>query len=122
MTDTDPNSRELLEVTFRTETPVYDVDKKERLFKQLGQAHMIPILHEFEANPGPRRFSELKAALDVPETTLTERLQELTEAGFITRESFNEIPPRVEYTATEKTTDLRPAFEYLSRWGIYYDH
>jgi DNA-binding HxlR family transcriptional regulator len=83
---------------------------------------MIPILHEFESNMGPRRFTELKEKLDVPETTLTERLQELTESGFITRESFDEIPPRVEYSATQKTKDLTPAFEYLSRWGIHYEY
>lgn len=122
MTETSPDGKELLEVSFSTDTPVYDIEKKERLFKQLGQAHMIPLLHEFESNSEPRRFSDLKAALEIPETTLTDRLQELTDAGFITRESYDEIPPRVEYTATEKTTDLQPAFEYLSRWGIYYDH
>jgi DNA-binding HxlR family transcriptional regulator len=112
----------ILKVTFGTPTPEYDVDRKELLFKQLGQAHMIPILHEFEATPGPRRFSELHERLEVPETTLTERLHELTEGGFITRTSFDEIPPRVEYTATRKTKDLAPAFEYLSRWGIHYDY
>jgi DNA-binding HxlR family transcriptional regulator len=122
MTRHNDDRAEILEVTFSTPTPEYDIDKKEVLFKQLGQAHMIPILHEFESTPGPRRFSELQEQLDVPETTLTERLRELTESGFITRESFDEIPPRVEYTATQKTKDLTPAFEYLSRWGIHYDH
>jgi DNA-binding HxlR family transcriptional regulator len=122
MTSRSDEAPEILEVTFSTPTPEYDIDRKAVLFKQLGQAHMIPILHEFESNPGPRRFTELKEKLDVPETTLTDRLQELTESGFITRESFDEIPPRVEYTATQKTQDLTPAFEYLSRWGIHYEY
>ncbi|XVH33012.1 winged helix-turn-helix transcriptional regulator [Haloferacaceae archaeon DSL9] len=83
---------------------------------------MIPILHEFESNPGPRRFSELQKKLGIPQTTLTDRLQELTDLGFISRKSYDEIPPRVEYTATEKTADLAPAFEYLCRWGIHHDY
>lgn len=122
MASSDDIPREILEMQFSVPTPTYDVEKKEQLFNTLGQAHMIPILHELESNPGPRRFSELQKKLDVPQTTLTERLQELTEKGFVTRKSFDEIPPRVEYTATEKTMDLTPAFEYLSRWGIYYDY
>ena len=121
MAQPDRDPKDLLGVTFDTEMPAYDVDAKARLFKTLGQAHMIPILHEFEANSGPRRFSELRTTLEIPETTLTQRLQELTEQGFVERTAYDEIPPRVEYTATEKTTDLGPAFEYLSRWGLYYD-
>ncbi|WP_227779293.1 winged helix-turn-helix transcriptional regulator [Haladaptatus pallidirubidus] len=31
-------------------------------------------------------------------------------------------PPRVEYTATEKTTDLTPMFEYFCRWGVYHQY
>lgn len=119
-----PNSeaKDILDVVFTTPTPEYDVTRKEHLFKLLGKAHMIPILHEFESSSEPRRFSELQELLGIPQTTLTDRLQELTESGFITRESYDEIPPRVEYTATEKTKNLAPAFEYLSRWGIYYEH
>ncbi len=122
MTSANDNVDTLLEVTFSTPTPEYDVEKKAQLFDMLGQAHMIPILHEFESNPGPRRFSELQETIGVPQTTLTDRLHELTEQGFLIRESFDEIPPRVEYTATEKTMDLTPAFEYLCRWGIHYEY
>lgn len=118
----DQETAELLDVTFTGPTPEFDVEAKADLFDRLGQAHMIPILHEFESNPGPRRFSELEEALEVPPTTLTDRLQELTALGFITRTSYDEIPPRVEYAATEKTTDLTPMFEYLCRWGVHHQY
>ena len=116
-----PDSKDILDVTFSTPTPEYDGDRKAALFELLGQAHMIPLLHEFESRTEPHRFSELRERLDAPETTLTDRLRQLTELGFVTRTQYDEIPPRVEYTATEKTLALAPAFEYLSRWGIYYD-
>ncbi|SFL04133.1 transcriptional regulator, HxlR family [Halogranum rubrum] len=115
------NPETLLSVTFEGPAPTIDVQDKARLFVQLGRAHTIPILHEFESDPGPRRFSELQETLDVPSTTLTDRLRELTADGFITRQSYDEIPPRVEYTATQKTLDLAPMFEYLCRWGVYYE-
>jgi DNA-binding HxlR family transcriptional regulator len=120
MADTGNEADDPLAVTFSAPAPAFDAENKEQLFRRLGQAHMVPLLHEFESNPGPRRFSDLQAKLGVPETTLTDRLRELTEAGFITRESYDEIPPRVEYTATQKTLDLRPAFEYLCRWAKHY--
>lgn len=122
MSHPEENTENMLDVTFSGSTPEFDVEAKAELFNQLGQAHMIPILHEFESNPGPRRFSDLQEELEIPPTTLTDRLQELTASEFITRKSYDEIPPRVEYTATEKTTDLTPMFEYLCRWGIYHQY
>jgi DNA-binding HxlR family transcriptional regulator len=122
MTRSEDSPESMLDVSFSTPAPSFDVSNKERLFKQLGQAHMVPILHEFESNPGPRRFSELQEKLEIPQTTLTSRLQELTELGFVSRTSYDEIPPRVEYTATKMTTDLAPAFEYLCRWAAYYEY
>lgn len=101
-------------------TPEIDVAAKEELFDLLGRAHVVPILHEFASDAGPRRFTDVRDQLEIPPTTLTDRLQELTDAGFITRQSYDEIPPRVEYTATEKTIDLTPMFEYLCQWAVYH--
>ena len=97
-------------------TPKVDVDAKSDFFDLLGKAHMIVILHCFTVDPGPWRFNELRDHLDVPPTTLTDRLQELTAAGLVSRRSYDEIPPRVEYTATEKARDLKTTFRCLSLW------
>jgi DNA-binding HxlR family transcriptional regulator len=97
-------------------TPEIDVDAKADFFDFLGKAHMIVILHCFTVDPGPWRFNELKEHLDVPPTTLTDRLQELTAAGLVSRRSYDEIPPRVEYKATEKTEALKLTFRCLSLW------
>lgn len=48
--------------------------------------------------------------------TLSNRLEEFTEAGLLTRHAYNEIPPRVEYEMTEKSRDLKPIFRHLSAW------
>lgn len=117
MTDADSSSEGLLAVTFHGPAPEIDVDAKIELFDLLGRAHVVPILHLFASDPGPHRFTDVRDRLGVPPTTLTDRLGELTAAGFLTRRSHDEIPPRVEYTATEQTTDLDPMFEYLCRWG-----
>ncbi|ELY99945.1 HxlR family transcriptional regulator [Natrialba aegyptia DSM 13077] len=98
------------------------VGEKRELFNLLGRAHTMEIIHVFVHDPGPWRFNELREVLDVSQNTLSARLSELLEANLLTRQSYDEIPPRVEYRATEKLTDLRPMFQHLSEWAEQYNH
>jgi DNA-binding HxlR family transcriptional regulator len=50
-------------------------------------------------------------------TTLTETLQGLQREGLIGRESFAEIPPRVEYSLTKDGAQLRKAILPLLQWA-----
>ncbi|WP_330631385.1 winged helix-turn-helix transcriptional regulator [Halocatena halophila] len=120
MPPADQDTVSLLDVSFASPPPEVDVEMKAKLFELLGSAHMVPILHSFASDTRPRRFSEIQEQLDIPATTLTDRLQTLTDDGFIERTSYDEIPPRVEYTPTQKTADLTPVFEYLCRWSVHY--
>lgn len=53
----------------------------------------------------PMRFGELKKMLKpITNTMLTNALKELEGDGLVHREQYNEIPPRVEYSLTEKGT------------------
>ena len=47
-------------------------------------------------------------------------LKELEEDGLVHRKQYNEIPPRVEYSLTEKGKDLLPVFYAISQWGMKY--
>lgn len=46
----------------------------------------------------------------ITNASLTKALRELESDGLIKREQFNEIPPHVEYSLTEKGNDLQPIF------------
>ncbi len=98
------------------------VQAKQELFALLSSSHAMDILHVFCYEPGPWRFNELREVLDVSQNTLSARLSELNEVDLLTRQSYDEIPPRVEYRATEKLTDLRPVFQHLSDWAEQYNH
>lgn len=84
----------------------------------LGKAHAMAVLSEFAISEEALRFSELQSTLDVPPNTLSTRLSELTEAGFLSRTSYDEVPPRVVYEPTEKAEALFPAFGHLHKWAI----
>ncbi len=69
----------------------------------------------------PMRFGELKKMLgNVTNTALTNALRELEENELIHREQFNEIPPHVEYSLTDKGKDLLPVFNAIANWGLKY--
>lgn len=91
------------------------------LFSLLGRAHTLAILNEFVIrNKKSLRFNELQDSLELSPNTLSRRLDELVELGFLERIQHNEIPPRVEYKDTEMVADLAPVFQELATWMEYH--
>ena len=72
---------------------------------------------------GPKRFSELEKSVGtINPRTLSQRLDDLESHGIITKASFAEVPPRIEYALTKKGLDLVPVLEQMATWGNkYYD-
>lgn len=69
------------------------------------------------------RFGELKRELPgITNTMLTATLKDLEAKGIVHREQFNEIPPHVEYSFTEKGRDLYPIFYAMMNWGYKYEN
>ena len=63
------------------------------------------------------RFTELHRTIGEMSTrTLATRLKELERNGIVTRHSYNEIPPRVEYRLTTKGEEITGAILSLTRW------
>jgi len=64
------------------------------------------------------RFNELKRQIGaITYKTLSAQLKELEEDGMIIRNEYPQIPPKVEYSLTEKAKNLLPALEQLCEWG-----
>src|SRR5256884_3003768 len=67
---------------------------------------------------GVKRFNQLERSLHgISPKTLSERLRSLEEEGIISRQTFAEVPPRVEYTLTEKGLDLVHVIESMRSYG-----
>lgn len=71
--------------------------------------------------PGPRRFGELhKTIPGIALKVLSRHLKELEADGVISRKVYAEVPPRVEYTLTNKGRALNDAMQLLVDWGRAY--
>jgi DNA-binding HxlR family transcriptional regulator len=72
---------------------------------------------------GPKRFCEFEEAIPkINPRTLSQRLDDLEYQGVVTKERFNEVPPRIEYKLTPKGQDLIPVLRAMADWGNrYYD-
>ena len=64
------------------------------------------------------RFNELKKYLNtISYTTLSANLKELEADGLVHREEYPQIPPKVEYSLTERGRSLIPILDSLCEWG-----
>lgn len=67
---------------------------------------------------GPTRYGELEDVLGVTSSSLlSARLEELTEEGLVERRSFDEVPPRVEYSLTPRGRELETRIQPLLEWA-----
>ncbi|HET7521264.1 MAG TPA: helix-turn-helix domain-containing protein [Candidatus Limnocylindria bacterium] len=82
----------------------------------LGQKWVLRIVRELGIRT--QRFCELQDALGgANSATLSQRLKLLEDEGLIDRRAVSETPPWVEYSLTQKGSDLRRAIEGIDRWA-----
>ena len=67
---------------------------------------------------GRQRFGELERSLEgISPRTLSLRLRSLEEEGIVARQTYPEVPPRVEYELTEKGRALVPIIDSMREYG-----
>jgi DNA-binding HxlR family transcriptional regulator len=84
--------------------------------KHIGGTWKMPILWRLQNKT--LRYGELKK--DIPYITdkmLTTQLRELEELQLVTRTVYPAVPPKVEYTLTEKGMKAIPVIETIMKYG-----
>lgn len=67
---------------------------------------------------GTLRFNEIRRRLaSATQRMLTNQLREMEADGLITRTVYAEVPPKVEYSLTERGRSLDPVIRALKTWG-----
>ena len=90
-----------------------------RALRLLGDVWTLMIVYTLLT--GTKRFGELLEVMDnVSPKTVSQRLKLLEELGFVQRQAFAEIPPRVEYSLTEKGLALVDIMEAIKQFAQRY--
>lgn len=71
---------------------------------------------------GKLRYSGIRKEMkNITDAVLAATLKELIADGLVNRKSYNEIPPRVEYTLTKKGRSVIPILQSICSWsGVFY--
>lgn len=68
---------------------------------------------------GVQRYGEIKRTIpSITHKMLSQQLKELEYEQLIHREEYHQIPPKVEYSLTEKGKTLIPILELMAQWGM----
>ncbi len=71
------------------------------------------------ANNSVLRYGEIKRSLGkVSHKTLSNQLKELERDGLVFRNEYPQVPPKVEYSLTEKGRSFIPTLTAMCKWGI----
>ena len=105
---------------------------REGIVTESGNCPITPVLTLFQGKwknqviyelfcCGTMRFGELKKGLQgITNTMLTSALRDLEADGLVQRKQFNEIPPHVEYSLTEKGDALYEILLLIASWYTRY--
>ena len=94
-------------------------------FEDTGFSYLIPDFRQYKMiilyclmEYKAVRFNELRCYLKkISDKTLSQNLKELEKDGLIHREAYPQIPPKVEYSLTERGISLMEVLDQLCTWG-----
>lgn len=77
-----------------------------------------PIILWYLAKDEVKRYGEIKKVLEgITHKMLSQQLKELEIDNLVHREEYHQIPPKVEYSLTQKGKTLMPILKTMSDWG-----
>ena len=87
------------------------------VLSRVGDKWSLLVLYNLQHRE-PVRFKELQRQIpDISQKSLTQTLRTLEEDGFVSREIFPEVPPRVEYSLTPRALSFLPLVENMINWA-----
>lgn len=85
----------------------------------IGNKWKIIILRDLLT--GTKRYNELtRSVVGISAKVLTENLRDLERDGIVKRKVYPVVPPKVEYSLTEKGKDLKDVLESMRSFGLKY--
>lgn len=89
------------------------------ILSRISDRWSMLILLTLDAAGGSMRYSEIAQKIpDISQKMLTVTLRSLEADGLVSRQVFAEVPPRVEYSVTERAKTLVPHINALVDWAM----
>jgi DNA-binding HxlR family transcriptional regulator len=85
------------------------------VMEQIGGIWKMPILWRLKDKT--MRYSELRKIPHISDKMLTTQLRELEADGYIHREVYPVVPPKTEYSLTEKGMEVIPLISQIRDYG-----
>ncbi|NWF95850.1 MAG: helix-turn-helix transcriptional regulator [Candidatus Thorarchaeota archaeon] len=95
----------------------------ESVIRLLSHQYTVSLVLLSGRTDGSLRYSQIREGLakeaeaSISDSTLSRTLSELVDLGILSRKSFDEIPPHVEYSLTDSGRDLFHILEDLGVWS-----
>ena len=87
------------------------------VLSRVGDKWSLLVLYSLQHRESVR-FKELQRQIpEISQKSLTQTLRTLEVDGFVTREVFPEVPPRVEYSLTPRALSFLPLVENMIKWA-----
>lgn len=87
------------------------------ILSRIGDKWSLLVLYTLQQND-TLRFKQLQRELpDISQKSLTQTLRILEEDGFIHRQVYAEVPPRVEYSLTPRALSFLPLVGNMIKWA-----
>ena len=84
----------------------------------IGGKYKMTVLYALYINNKPIRYNQLKRMVgNISFKTLTNTLKELENDQLINRKEYPQVPPKVEYSLSEKGLSLIPVLDTICYWG-----
>lgn len=108
------NEQEILQDTRDTLFPDCPI---RNVLARVGDKWSLLVLYTLQHRES-LRFKQLQRMLpDISQKSLTQTLRILEEDGFVSRKVYAEVPPKVEYSLTERSMSFLPVVNSLIDWA-----
>ena len=104
-------------ITTKKEELLFPTRPVRQILSKISDKWSMLVIFILENN-GTMRFNSLQKAIpDISQKVLTSTLRNLENDGYVIRTIYPEVPPRVEYSLTERTLTLLPHLNGLIDWA-----
>lgn len=99
--------------------PIFPHCPVRNILSRIADKWSLLVMHELEQHKGPMRFSELQKRIpDISQKMLSATLKNLMNDGLLTKTIYPEVPPRTEYSMTERAKSFMLACQPMLQWAI----